>query len=78
MTPNTVKFLSSLSSLSCRMQHLERESRAHGDMAVFTDSAALPESEHLLYQLGWLQHSVSYHFLLRTKDRYIDISLRGT
>lgn len=57
--------------LPLRMQQLEKESTAHRDLAVFPDSAALPESEHLLYQLGWSQRTFSYHFLLRTKDRYI-------
>ena len=56
--------------LPLRMQQLEKESTAHRDLAVFPDSAALPESEHLLYQLGWAQRTFSYHFLLRTKDRY--------
>ena len=52
------------------MMLLEKEARLHRDLAIFPESAALPESEHLLYQLGWSLRHFSYHHLLRTKDRY--------
>ena len=52
-----------------RLVLLKEEAQQFRDMAIFPESAALPESEHLLYQLGWAQATFSYHYLLRTKDR---------
>ena len=52
-----------------RLLLLKEEAEQYRDMAIFPESAALPESEHLLYQLGWAQATFSYHYLLRTKDR---------
>jgi hypothetical protein len=52
-----------------RLLLLKEEAQQNRDMAIFLGSAALPESEHLLYQLGWAHTTFSYHYLLRTKDR---------
>ena len=60
-------------SLLNRLLQLEREAQKHKDLAMFPGSSSLPESEHLLYQLGWAEDSFSYHYLLRTKDRCVNI-----
>ena len=52
-----------------RLMQLKAESQKHKDMAIFPESSVLPESEHLLYQLGWAEGTFSYRYLLRTKDR---------
>lgn len=57
-----------------RLMLLETESETHKDLAIFPESSALPESEHLLYQLGWAEDTLSYHYLLRTKDRSVYIT----
>lgn len=60
---------------TCSLQQLQTEAERYGDVAIFPDSSRLPESEHLLYILGWAQNTLTYHYLLRTKDRYVHACL---
>ena len=51
-------------------EELEEESQRFNDLVVFPESKALPESEHLLYQLFWAEATFDYTYLLKTKDQF--------